>query len=166
MRRRIIPTAFCLTASLLLSGGALADKPSWAGGGRGDDRQAERHDRDAGRDGEDRGRGGHEQHGSARFDSGARHVLDDYYGHRPHGAKCPPGLAKQHNGCLPPGQAKKWAMGRPLPADLRYYELPRDLLGRLPPPPPQHRYVQVAGDILMIAVGSNMVVDAIEDIVR
>ena len=44
--------------------------------------------------------------------------------------------------------------------------VPQDLLLRLPPPPPQHRYVQVAGDVLLIAVGSSMVVDAIEDITR
>ena len=39
---------------------------------------------------------------------------DDHdYGHG-----CPPGLAKKHNGCLPPGQAKKW-VGRSLPLGLR-----------------------------------------------
>jgi Ni/Co efflux regulator RcnB len=37
---------------------------------------------------------------------------------------------------------------------------------RLPPPPPRHRYVRVAGDILLIAVGASIVVDAIEDIIR
>ena len=37
---------------------------------------------------------------------------------------------------------------------------------RLAPPPPNHRYVQVAGDVLMIAVGTGLVVDAIEDILR
>ena len=51
-------------------------------------------------------------------------------------------------------------------ADLRYYDLPRDLLKRLPPPPLRHRYVQIAGDILLIAIGTSMVVDAIEDILR
>lgn len=79
---------------------------------------------------------------------------------------CPPGLAKKNNGCMPPGQAKKWGMGRPLPGDLRYYDLPRDLLMRLPPPPAGHRYVRVAADILLIAVGSSMVIDALEDLVR
>ena len=82
------------------------------------------------------------------------------------GGKCPPGLAKKGNGCMPPGQAKKWAMGRPLPRDVAYHDLPRDLLIRLPAPPVGHRYVQVAGDVLLIAVGSSMVVDAIQDILR
>ena len=29
---------------------------------------------------------------------------------------CPPGLAKKHNGCMPPGQAKKQAQDRHLPS--------------------------------------------------
>jgi Ni/Co efflux regulator RcnB len=37
---------------------------------------------------------------------------------------------------------------------------------RLPPPPAGHRYVRVAADILLIAVGSSMVIDALEDLVR
>ena len=57
-------------------------------------------------------------------------------------------------------------MGRPLPRDLAYYDLPYDLMVRLPPPPSGHRYVRVAGDVLMIAVGTSMVVDAMQDILR
>ena len=95
-----------------------------------------------------------------------RRLVRDYYGGQAKGGKCPPGLAKKGNGCMPPGQAKKWAMGRPLPRDVAYYELPHDLMRRMPPPPPGHRYVQVAGDVLLIAVGTSMVVDAIQDILR
>lgn len=152
----------------LLAGNALADKPSWAGGGgkhgkheeRYDDRRDE-HRRDDYRD--DR-RGGVSV--EFRFTDGNRRMVNDYYGGQFRSGHCPPGLAKKNNGCLPPGQAKKWAMGRPLPRDLQYYDLPRDLLVRLPAPPPNHRYVRVASDILMIAVGSSMVIDAIEDIGR
>jgi len=36
---------------------------------------------------------------------------------------CPPGLAKKHNGCLPPGQAKKWHRGERIRGD---YILIRD----------------------------------------
>ena len=53
-----------------------------------------------------------------------------------------------------------------MPSDLKYYELPKELRIRLPAPPPNHQYVRVAGDILMIAIGSRMVIDAIEDIMR
>lgn len=101
-----------------------------------------------------------------RFGEQERYVVRDYYGAQAKGGKCPPGLAKKGNGCMPPGQAKKWAMGQPLPRDVVYHDLPHDLLVRLPVPPVGHRYVQVAGDVLMIAVGSSMVVDAIQDILR
>lgn len=46
----------------------------------------------------------------------------------------------------------------------KYYGLPNELVIRLPVPLLNHRYVRVAGDILMIAIGTGMVVDAMEDI--
>lgn len=104
--------------------------------------------------------------GALRFTVEDRRAIRGYYGGQARAGKCPPGLAKKSNGCVPPGQAKKWTMGRPLPSEIAYYDLPQDLLVRLPPPPTGHRYVQVASDILMIAVGSSMVVDAIQDILR
>jgi|SRR6476646_1428039 hypothetical protein len=37
----------------------------------------------------------------------------DYYNYGDaYGGGCPPGLAKKHNGCLPPGQAKKLYRGQ------------------------------------------------------
>jgi len=33
-------------------------------------------------------------------------------------------------------------------------------------PPAGHRYVRVANDILLIAIGTSMVVDAIEDLMK
>ena len=103
---------------------------------------------------------------SVTFSSEDRRIVLDYYGAQARSGKCPPGLAKKNNGCQPPGQAKKWQRGRPLPGDVAYSDLPRELSVRLRVPPPNHRYVQVAGDILMIAIGTSIVVDAIEDIVR
>lgn len=146
-----------LVAAFCFSGSAFADKPNWAGGGKNgkkDDHSESRRD--------DR----HENGGSFRFNDDSRQLIGSYYGEQARTGKCPPGLAKKNNGCLPPGQAKKWSRGRPLPSDLRYSSLPRDLLMRLPPAPPQHRYVQVAGDVLLIAVGTSMVIDAVEDILR
>jgi hypothetical protein len=67
---------------------------------------------------------------------------------------------------MPPGQAKKWAVGEPLPAGVAVYPLPSQLLVQLTPPPAGYDYVRVAGDILMIGVGSRMVVDAIQDLGR
>jgi Ni/Co efflux regulator RcnB len=95
-----------------------------------------------------------------------REAARDYYGRSENQGFCPPGLAKKVNGCLPPGQAKKWRQGYPLPADVVYYEVPRSVVVTLGVPPSGYRYVRVASDILLIAVGTSMVVDAIEDLVR
>ena len=80
--------------------------------------------------------------------------------------RCPPGLAKKGNGCMPPGQARKWRRGEPLPRDVAYQPVPHDLEVRIGPAPRGYRYVDVAGDILMIAVGTAVVVDAIQDLNR
>lgn len=79
---------------------------------------------------------------------------------------CPLGLAKKGTGCLPPGHAKNWKKGESLPANLPYYELPRSVVLDLGAPPPGFKYVRVASDILLIAIGTNMVMDAIEDLVQ
>jgi hypothetical protein len=41
------------------------------------------------------------------------------------------------------------------------HPVPQQIVVALPPVPVGHKYVQVAGDILLIAVGSMMVVDGI-----
>jgi len=65
---------------------------------------------------------------------------------------------------MPPGQAKKWSRGQPLPRDVVFYYLPPRLVVELGVPPAGHKYVRVAADILLIAVGTSIVVDAIEDL--
>lgn len=154
--------------ALLFAAPALADKPSWAGGGNEGKHGNKHQERDDDRHEERSERGDRDRHDSGRyaFDDQRRRIIIDYYGAEFRRGNCPPGLAKKNNGCLPPGQAKKWNRGRPLPGDLRYYDLPQELVIRLPPPPGGHRYVRVASDILLIAVGTSMVVDAIEDIGR
>ena len=75
---------------------------------------------------------------------------------------CPPGLAKKHNGCLPPGQAKKrYVVGQPLPAAVVVQPLPPVLVTRLGPAPVGYQYVVVDGDVVKLAVGTRLVVDAI-----
>jgi len=101
---------------------------------------------------------------SVYFGEQHRAYVYDYYQPRFHEGRCPPGLAKRHNGCLPPGQERRWRMGYPLPRDVIYYDLPPRVVIQLGPPPPRHRYVRVAADILLIAIGTGMVIDAIEDI--
>jgi hypothetical protein len=174
-----------LTTLLLLAAlygaPALADKPSWAGGNkheqrddRYDDRRDSRRDdrrydrRDDRRDDrwDDRRRDDYWGSRGHRFHDDIRVRIDVYYDREFRRGRCPPGLAKKHNGCMPPGKARKWHRGQPLPRDVAYAPLPRDLVVQLPPPPLHHEYVRVASDILLIATGTAMVIDAIEDIGR
>lgn len=111
-------------------------------------------------------RGGSEASKGFTFSSQDRDLVRRYFSDSAGGASCPPGLAKKNNGCQPPGLARKWTRGQPLPRDVEWYELPGELVIRLPVPPIDHRYVRVAGDILLIATGTAMVVDAIEDLGR
>ena len=80
---------------------------------------------------------------------------------------CPPGLAKKNNGCLPPGQAKKrYVIGHPLPHGTVVGELPVELSIRIGPAPAGYRYGILDGDLVKLAVGTMLVVDAIEGMVR
>lgn len=89
-----------------------------------------------------------------------------YYKDEAKKGKCPPGLAKKGNGCQPPGQAKKWTMGKPLGKDVVYEPVDSRISVRLGVPPKGTKYVRVAQDILLIAVGTAIVLDAIEDLGR
>jgi Ni/Co efflux regulator RcnB len=137
---------------------AIADKPPWAGGGHQGD-QDEDHYRDKGKGHRDR-----DEHG--RFEDRHRVAVHDYYAREYEAGHCPPGLAKKHNGCMPPGQAKKWEKGRPLPREVVYYDLPPALVVQIGVPPPGYRYVRVASDILMLAAATGVVVDVIQDLGR
>lgn len=159
-------TVLFLFIGMLAAAPALADKPSWAGDKQGQGR--EKHERDR-RESPDRN-----EHKAMRSDEGRRahfndenrRYIHDYYSERFHAGRCPPGLLKKHNGCMPPGQARKWAVGRRLPPDVIYYDLPPGVVIQLGQPPHGHRFVRVASDILLIAIGTGMVVDAIEDLGR
>jgi Ni/Co efflux regulator RcnB len=150
-----LASAFAFTAAMP----AFADKPSWAGKGKGGGEERD--------DDRDEGRGKHKEKRGDHFDDHKRVAVREYYNTEFQGGKrCPPGLAKKHNGCMPPGQAKKWQMGRPLPSDVVYYPVPRELEVRIGIPPSGYKYVRVASDILMIAVGTGVVADAIQDLGR
>jgi Ni/Co efflux regulator RcnB len=128
---------------------ALAEKPEWAGQGKG------------------QGKGKNKKNGgnAVYFNDSHRGAVSTYYHDEFRRGNCPPGLAKKHNGCLPPGQAKKqWQVGQPLPAGVVIYDVPPALVVKLGPPPAGQKYVRVAADILLIAVGTSMVVDAISDL--
>ncbi len=147
----------CGVACLLLSGAALANKPDWAGKGK-NKHSEESHAQAQG--------GSVEIRVGGYFGDDQRRTAQDYYGAQQAKGKCPPGLAKKNNGCQPPGQAKKWSRGQPLPRDVVFYPLPRDISVRIGLPPAGYKYVRVANDILLIAIGTSIVVDAIEDLMR
>jgi hypothetical protein len=98
------------------------------------------------------------------FDERQRHMIHDYFAPQFQSGRCPPGLAKKYNGCMPPGQAKKWRIGYPLPRGVIFHPLPPHLLGQLGVPGPGYRYVRVAADVLLMAVGTGLVIDAIQDL--
>ena len=100
------------------------------------------------------------------FEDRHRVVIHEYYVTEYRSGRCPPGLAKKNNGCMPPGQAKKWRVGHPLPHDVIFYDLPPTLVVQIGAPPPGYRYVRVAADILLIAVGTGLVIEAITDLGR
>ncbi|MBU0622976.1 MAG: RcnB family protein [Gammaproteobacteria bacterium] len=153
-----IPLLSLAFAALLASTPAFADKPDWAGKDK-DQKQAEKHKRN-----ETHTRDSISIDVSLRFDDRQRKVAREYFSGEVRSGRCPPGLAKKNNGCLPPGQAKKWAVGKALPKGVVIYDLPAKVTVKLGIPPEGHKYVRVASDILLIAVGTAMVVDAIEDL--
>jgi Ni/Co efflux regulator RcnB len=98
---------------------------------------------------------------TGHFGDQQRAAIRNYYGEEFRRGHCPPGLAKKHNGCMPPGQVKNWAVGQQLPRDVIFHNLPAQLATQLGQPPAGHRYVRAADDILLITSGTGLVIDAI-----
>ncbi|MBU0542139.1 MAG: RcnB family protein [Gammaproteobacteria bacterium] len=163
------------TALLIATGSAYAEKPGKGNGNQGKNKEqseqrGQKENRKGGGNekgnradgGRDSGQGGVSV--SFNFGSAETRIVRDYYGGQVAKGKCPPGLAKKGNGCQPPGQAKQWQKGRALGSDVRYYDIPNELRIRLPAPPLNHKYVQLGTDLLLIAVGTAIVVDAVDGI--
>lgn len=91
-----------------------------------------------------------------------REVINSYFVEKHGRGNCPPGLAKKHNGCMPPGQAKKaYAVGRPLPSGVALQDLPAELFRRLTPLPEGYRYGYINGDVLKISLRDRLVLDVV-----
>lgn len=97
------------------------------------------------------------------FRDSHRSAVHDYYAKEFRAGNCPPGLAKKHNGCLPPGQAKKWRVGQPLANNVQYYPLPPAVVSSLGQPPAGYQYVRVDNDVLLLGTATRMVIDAIRN---
>jgi len=178
-------------AGLLVSGVAMADKPSSKGGNSGHDQRSDKSD-DRGKGDRNEGKRDHDnkqqgndnkqqgndnkQQGNDKssrsdgrrdhFEDRHRVAVNEYYGQQFRSGHCPPGLAKKHNGCMPPGQAKKWHTGQPLASNVVYYSVPQQLVIQIGQPPSGYRYVRVGSDILMMAIATRMIVDSIQDLGR
>jgi hypothetical protein len=148
-------------------GPAFAEKGGGGhGGGHGGDKHAgkaevrvvERHDGDRGKN------RGHDVRTDTRVLGNAPVVVDPNF-HRAdpkHANGCPPGLAKKNNGCMPPGQAKKLAVGQALPAGA-VFTVPQPILSTLPPPPIGHRYAVVNNQVVLVSSG-NIIVDILRSV--
>ncbi len=164
--------SLCLALTLAASWSAAhAGKPQWVEDGhhpreKGHHGGGGEHERRSAGPRADAARGGVSVniHIGQYFNDEQRHVARDYYEPRWRAGKCPPGLAKKGHGCRPPGHAKHWHRGQPLPRHVVYYPVPASVQVRLGTPPADHKFVRVAADILLIAVGTGMVIDAIEDL--
>lgn len=108
----------------------------------------------------------HHAHRHHHFQDHHRVVVTRFYLHEYRHGHCPPGLARKHNGCRPPGHVRHWRLGHPLAHWVHYHEVPPALVVQLGTPPRGYRYVRVASDILLIAIGTAIVVDALEDLIR
>jgi hypothetical protein len=92
------------------------------------------------------------------FDSYDQAVIREYLS-KEYKKNCPPGLAKKGNGCLPPGQAKKYIIGQPL--QVAWQNLPQDLVAMMGSVPSGYKYVMVDRDVLLISEASKKVIDAV-----
>jgi hypothetical protein len=101
------------------------------------------------------------------FSVDAREKIRGYFVETYGRGNCPPGLAKKANGCMPPGQAKKrYVIGKPLPAGVPTGPISAQLSVRIGAPPTGYIYAMVDGDLVKLAVGTMLVVDAIQGLVE
>jgi Ni/Co efflux regulator RcnB len=96
------------------------------------------------------------------FNDTQRTYARQYYSQNYGGGKnCPPGLARKHNGCMPPGQARNWSVGQPVPRGVTVYSVAPPVLRHLPPAPYGYRYARIGGDIVLVQQQNNLIVDII-----
>lgn len=97
--------------------------------------------------------------GSMQFDDHARQTANDWYSQ--HQNRPPVGLRTQDR--LSADQESRLQPGRPLDRDLRQrvHAVPRDLSRRLPPPPPNHRYVAIGGHVGLLDDATHILRDVI-----
>jgi Ni/Co efflux regulator RcnB len=148
---RAIVIALVLVFAALQAGPVMADPPADKGQGHG---KAQGKGNAGG--GNDKGKG---SGNSAVIVDKDRTIIREHFSADAAGGNCPPGLAKKNNGCMPPGQARKWGVGQAVPRDVTIYALPDPLLVRLSPAPVGYRYGRIGGDVVLLAIPTNIIVD-------
>lgn len=115
--------------------------------------------------------------GPALADPGNGHGRGHGYGHendfdRGDGGRyggCPPGLAKKHNGCLPPGQARKLYRGDRWQSGYgnyyTYQRIPYDLRRRYALSP-RYRYYYDGGTIYVVNPRTMLIAQVINSLLR
>ena len=98
------------------------------------------------------------------FEPGLRKSIQDYYTANRGNGPCPAGLVLKNARCESSQAQRSWKIGQALPASLSTRPLPARLLEALGPTPQGHSYVQVDGDILLLAEDGKTVVDAVLDL--
>lgn len=77
--------------------------------------------------------------------------------------KCPSGLVKKESDCLPRGlPGKRYKIGQPLPGAIVPAPVPLDLARRLGTPAIGYRYGMIDGDLVKLATGTGVAIDAID----
>ena len=154
-------------ASLLMAGSAIAkkdgddnEKGGNKHGQKHEDKREKREDK-AEKKAEKRQREDIKQ--GAYFNDQQRTFAREYYSTTyKDGKRCPPGLAKKNNGCLPPGQVRNLAVGQPVPTNVTVYSVAQPVIRMLPPAPVGYRYARIGGDIVLVQQQNNIIVDIIQ----
>ena len=151
-------------ASLLMAGPAFAkDKGDdhGNGGGKHGNKHSQKNEDKAEKKAEKRER--EEIRQGAYFNDQQRAYARQYYSTTyKDGKRCPPGLAKNNNGCMPPGQVQDLVVGQPIPSNIKVYQVAQPVIQKLPPAPVGYRYERIGGDIVLIQQQNNIIVDVIK----
>lgn len=175
MLRLISRTGLCLSiiaglgmASATLSSPAQAEKPAHAGKGNNGNGHNKHKGGNSGKAHKNKGQAPQAASQSSGdididivFDNGAKQAVRSHYGSSYAGKSCPPGLAKKNNGCLPPGQAKKYNRGDVVPESVTLYRIPDALEVKLKLLPAGYVYRYVDGEVLVVAEAARKVIDAV-----
>ena len=151
-------------ASLLMAGPAFAKDKSddhGNGGGKHGNKHSQKNEDKNEKKAEKREREEIKQ--GAYFNDQQRAYARQYYSTTySDGKRCPPGLAKKNNGCMPPGQVQDLVIGQPIPTNVKVYQVAQPVIQKLPPAPVGYRYERIGGDIVLVQQQNNIIVDVIK----